>query len=124
MGHVASPSGAFHHPDDLTDAILEGIRDQKMINDMGVAAVGEISNVGAEAPFDGEYEPEDEWFECWDEVTGKALDPVLVRRARAEEMEYFGKMNVYDRVRGKHRSDANGWMSIRAQTRTQTTGRA
>ena len=35
---------------------------------------------------------------AWNDVTGKALDPDLVRQARREELEYFKKMKVYSKV--------------------------
>ena len=36
--------------------------------------------------------------EAWDDVSGKELDPRKVRAARREEMEYYKKMGVYDKV--------------------------
>ena len=36
--------------------------------------------------------------EAWDDVSGKALDPDRVREARRLEMEYYDKMQVYDKV--------------------------
>ena len=35
---------------------------------------------------------------AWDDVTGAALNPNLVREARQKEMEYFQKMGVYKKV--------------------------
>ena len=36
--------------------------------------------------------------EAWDDVSGKELDPKKVMAARREEMEYYKKMGVYDKV--------------------------
>ena len=38
------------------------------------------------------------WEETWDDVSGKALRPALVRAARKEEIEYFRSMRMYDEV--------------------------
>ena len=35
---------------------------------------------------------------AWDGVSGAELDPKLVKKARAEEVEYVHKMNLYDKV--------------------------
>ena len=35
---------------------------------------------------------------AWDDVTGKELDPNMVRRARQDEIGYFKKHTVYKRV--------------------------
>ncbi len=36
----------------------------------------------------GEYDDECDWLECWDEVSGKPLDPQKVKQARAEEIRF------------------------------------
>ena len=35
---------------------------------------------------------------AWDDVSGAALDPKEVRRARSEEIEYVHKMELYEKV--------------------------
>eukprot|EP00969_Alexandrium_andersonii_P142594 6305196-Alexandrium_andersonii.AAC.1 len=37
-------------------------------------------------------------MEAWDDFPGKKLDPVLVRKARQEEMEEFRRHQVYEKV--------------------------
>ena len=38
-----------------------------------------------------------ELAEAWDDIDGQELDPEVVRKARALEMAWFRKMNVYDK---------------------------
>ena len=41
----------------------------------------------------------DQWdLEAWDDVSGKALDPEKVREARKEELGYFHRYEVYEKV--------------------------
>ena len=35
---------------------------------------------------------------AWDDVSGAALDPKAVKKARQEEIEYVKKMSLYDQV--------------------------
>ena len=43
-------------------------------------------------------EEANEWASAWDDVSGEALDPEEVVKARAEEIVYFNKMKVYHKV--------------------------
>ena len=45
-----------------------------------------------------ENEDDMQLAEAWDDVSGKELDPQKVMIARREEMEYYKKMGVYDKV--------------------------
>ena len=45
-----------------------------------------------------EEDNEEELQQAWDDVTGAALDPKEVRRARREEIEYVQKMQFYTKV--------------------------
>ena len=45
-----------------------------------------------------EEDNEEEMAVAWDDVFGAALDPNKVRAARAEELEYVRKMNLYNKV--------------------------
>ena len=46
-----------------------------------------------------EEEEQDAWLmEAWDDVNGKRLDPTKVRKARKEEIGYYYKMKMYDKV--------------------------
>ena len=51
-----------------------------------------------------------EW--AFDDTTGAELDPILVKKARELEMEYFRSMGVYEKV---HRSEAIGAKIIRTR---------
>ena len=52
-------------------------------------------NHGSIAAFDREH---DTAVEFWDDLTGKRLDPKLVKLARAEEMAAYRKHGVYIKV--------------------------
>ena len=43
---------------------------------------------------------EQELAEDWGDIDGQELDPEVVRKARALDMEWYKKMNVYEK---KHR---------------------
>ena len=109
-GHVRLLGGragpAQEYPAKLCDSILEGIAAEKHNRELGVCmigavvenAVGQKNQVQDEKPFEGEYESDREWMECWDEITGKELDPKLVKEARREELKYLKDMKVYNLV--------------------------
>ena len=40
---------------------------------------------------------EQELAEAWEDIDGQELDPEMVRKARALEMEWYKKMNVYEK---------------------------
>ena len=65
---------------------------------------------------------------AWDDVTGAALDPVVVRRARLEETEFSHRKGVYTKVsrtdairRGIRFLRQGGLMSTRATRSTSIT---
>ena len=37
-------------------------------------------------------------MQAFDDQSGETLDPILVRKSRMEEMEYFKSMQVYEKV--------------------------
>ena len=51
-------------------------------------------------PIDDQHDEDDMdlVWEAWDDVTGKALKPCMVRSARQDEMDDFSRMGVYDVV--------------------------
>ena len=53
-------------------------------------------------------------FNAWDDHSGEALDPTLVRQARQVEMEYINRRGVWRRV-SRDLAVQNGWKVI--QTR-------
>ena len=56
---------AQEYPDGLCDAFLEGILEEKANRSMGIGAVGEVEETEG-GGFEGEYEEDGEWQECWD----------------------------------------------------------
>ena len=93
---------AAKYPDLLCDSFLSGLR---MELDMSVMNLENFESMG---------DPHEE-REFWesvvavDDVSGKNLDPALVRAARAEEMEGFRKHEVYEYVsRSEAESDPDG----------------
>ena len=45
---------------------------------------------------------------AWDDVTNAPLNPVLMRKAREVEMEYFERLGVYERVPRSHQVAIGG----------------
>ena len=90
------------YPKKLVWSILEGLVEQLRI--LGVLEDGAIGPVMEEmpalqsqdAPEDWQWTSEDGVF--IDDVTGHELDPVLVRAARAGEIDYIYKQQVYVKV--------------------------
>ena len=52
-----------------------------------------------DVPLEEDYEQEA--TEAWDEIDGQELDPETVKKARALEMEWYRKMNVYEKRQQK-----------------------
>ena len=125
------PSAAAKYPDKLCMAIVTGIRDQLAFDATALAAtrkltvdevreVTELSVDLAACVEDQHQEDENDHVTreetlairqkdgevaAVDDVTGASLDPKLVTEARALEMEWFRKKEVYTKV---HRSQATG----------------
>ena len=78
--------------------------DGKMIMALHAAIMTTIESIYAIENEDvGELPPEedeqDAWLmEAWDDVNGKALNPAKVKNARKEEIGYYYKMKMYDKV--------------------------
>ena len=53
--------------------------------------------------------------EAWDDVNNCKLDPLKVRKAREEEMEYFRRMQVYRKVPIQRRKDETGKLPIKVR---------
>ena len=88
---------AQRYPRKLCEAICNGLIMQKKADETGMSAIFCLSNV----EIDGKIEDtihEDEGEIAYDDVSGQPLDPAQVRRARAEEIEYFKKHGVYVKV--------------------------
>ena len=88
-------------------AICAGIAAQKKLDDLGLIArplmsVEEMSSVAkgrdGESPSEALHERCSEGLEAYDDLSGDRLDPLLMKKARREEIEYFKEMGVYDKV--------------------------
>ena len=51
--------------------------------------------MAVDAPIEEDYEQE--LAEAWDYIDGQELEPEVVRKARTLEMEWYRKMNVYEK---------------------------
>ena len=109
--HVHLVSGraraAQVYPRELCERICEGISVQRKLEELGVEAipvmsVEEMKRVArsreGEDPSEALHEQLDERMIAFDDVTGDALDPALMRIARKEEILYFKEMGVYEKV--------------------------
>ena len=86
VGGLAKHCAAY--PPRLVYAVLKALR--KELQSVGHLNEFEVGATVEEPP------PENEWLEeFYDEVTGVLLDPQLVEKARAEEIEYMHKLRVY-----------------------------
>ena len=47
-------------------------------------------------------------MQAFDDQSGEALDPILVRKARMEEIEYFKSMQLYEKVHVSEAVEATG----------------
>ena len=90
------------YPDELCKQIIGGLKHQmkddgRWMNSMTVCAI------------DKDQEDQDyETGEYWDDMSGKRLDPELVKQAREEEMMEFRKHGVYVKVPVKECWDVTG----------------
>ena len=81
--------------------VEEGIRLQQAWEHRGeklIAQIEEDADRDSMAVPPEEKEDETWCAEAWDDVSGKELDPAKVLMARREEMEYYKKMDVYEKV--------------------------
>ena len=86
--------GAAVYPPKLVKAGLQGLREQ-------MAQDGHLSSVDAYAAGPVPEEPAmpaGDWYQYWDDVNGGYLDPAGVEEARALEMDYIHKQEVWKRV--------------------------
>ena len=90
---------AQRYPDKLCRSICDGLIMQTIMDSIGLSSIFHMS---AEAHC---HAPSDEWHDIdldeeyvVDVVSRRALDIGEVRRARREEMYYFRKHHVYEKV--------------------------
>ena len=110
--HVALVQGrakaAQVYPRELCVRICEGIAAQRKLDGLGMearplmslsemrSATRMIDSVGC--PSEALHEQDGEFLEAWDDVSGQALDPQLMMKARRDEIAYFKEMGVYEKV--------------------------
>ena len=77
----------------MKDAVAEGFRQERDMTILGL----DVNDASAQDDnvFSGE---ELEARKYWDDLSGKELNPKLIRKAREEEMREFKKHNVYEKV--------------------------
>ena len=95
------------YPRQFCKRVCEGIMAQKRKEELGVTArpvmsFEEMNEVAKGAPGDCPgamlHEDDGEGWIAIDDVTGQRLDPKLMRAARKDEIAYFRKMGVYEKV--------------------------
>lgn len=82
---------AQRYPDQLVDAICKAIVVQKGWGHKGLYLLGDVE--AAKGSCDMKVPPEEEselsWDQAWDDLTGECLEVGAVRRARADEIQYY-----------------------------------
>ena len=95
------------YPRELCERICECISAQRKLEELGmkgipIMSVEEMRKVArsgeGEDPSEALHEQLDEKMVAFDDLTGDAKDPALMRIARKEEILYFKEMGVYDKV--------------------------
>lgn len=100
------------YPEGLCKAICERLQEQKRLDEKGQFL---LMNVNSDTKASSkelhvcaedikkkyatvEEKNDEELEDAWGDVSGAALDPKMVRKARQEEMTYVNQMNFYDKV--------------------------
>ena len=78
------------YPDKLCKEIVKGLVEQMEVDER--ISRGELGSIGAFSSEGSEAK------QYWDDLSGKSLNPSLVRKAREEEMAEFRKHGVYVKV--------------------------
>ena len=95
------------YPRKLCTTLCAGIAAQSKLDELGLEArplmsVEEMAraarNPAEESPSDALHERCSDNLEAYDGLTGDALDPELMKKARKEDILYFKKMGVYDKA--------------------------
>ena len=123
--HVRLEGGRTKHaqiyPKELCRAICRGLQEQIRMDKQGQFLLMELGNDTATSQdlmkvaeeMKNKYrtveESNDEVLDmAWDDVSGAELDPNKVKQARAEEVEYVHKMNLYVKVPKKQCYEKTG----------------
>lgn len=103
-------SRAGEYPTQLCSAICRGLIKQLELDEKSLKTL--LSLKATDIVHDKPPPEEDKHLEAvakaWDDVTGKELDPVAVKRARLQEMEYTGSKRVWDKI-DRQEALRNGW---------------
>ena len=94
------------YPDGLLQRILKGLK-QQMQKKSPLSSL-EFGPVNEEPYFDQTVLDEEDWTTFIDEVSGKALETGKVRAARAEEIDYATRYNVWTLVPTQEAWDVTG----------------
>ena len=103
---------AQEYPPELCHAICKGLEAQFEVDRKGQFLLAELEGVNGKngkelaKTAEGlqeqwktvEDDDEEEMVVAWDDVSGATLDPNKVKAARAEELEYVRRMNLYTKV--------------------------
>ena len=101
----------------LCKEIVRGLKDQ-MKEDGRIAGEGLGTVCTLEEHKPGEEELEDEVRKYWDDMSGKELDPRIVKNAREEDIEEFRNRQVYIKV-----PISECWNATRSSTHRYQMGR-
>ena len=100
------------YPPGLCKAVCEGFIEQIQVDQMGQFLIAEVNDDGKGSgqqmnqeakQFKERYrtveeDTSEELERAWDDVSGAELDASAVRKARAEEVEYVRKLELYTKV--------------------------
>ena len=85
------------YPERLCKETIRGLKDQMKVDGrMTDEGLGTVCAVEEWKRDEEDYEEDIGMF--WDDMSGKELNPSLVRKAREDEMEEFRKHKVYVKV--------------------------
>ena len=106
------------YPRSFGVAVCEGVAAQKRIEQLGVKArpamlIDEMREIAAvdsagKSPAEALHETDCSGMRAFDDISGQELEPSLMVKARKEEIEYFRKMGVYEKVDLKECHDSTG----------------
>ena len=83
------------YPKELVEAVLRGLKKELEMNNFINAIEEALTGPSPDDMVEWQAEMEDKYT---DDSSGAALDPELVRAARAEELEWLRKEKVYERI--------------------------
>ena len=105
------------------DALNQATRNQQKMNEHRLFLCSVIQELPSEEDIQSAHESSAQChestneldLEAWGDVNNCKLDPVKVRKAREEEMEYFRRMQVYRKVPIQRCKDEAGKLPIKVR---------